>query len=116
MSVEMLMNELRKAPDEISKEKILQNWFDKEISLKTRIPKEDLHCIVALRALIMNKRYTKICELKSTIETTINLLNCYEKYKISEDGLSRGEFERVLIAERQKLHDGKSMDRWLGKE
>jgi hypothetical protein len=114
MSVEILMQELRKAPDEMSKEKILQNWFEKEVRYKTRIPKEDLHCIVALQSLNRNKRFKKllpvICDLSS------NLVSFYLDDKISEDGLSRGEFERILVAERQKLHDSKSMNRWLGKD
>jgi hypothetical protein len=114
MSVELLMNELRKSPDEMSKEKILQNWFEKEVKYKTRIPKEDLHFIVALQTLNKNKRFKKL--LPVTCDMSNNLVGFYLDDKISEDGLSRGEFERILVAERAKLHDNKSMNRWLGKD
>jgi hypothetical protein len=118
MSIQVVLDELRKAPDDLSREKILHNWFGKEVNLKTRIPKQDVIPLAVLEgAICKNKRYTKVCGLKSTIESTNNIIDAFKLDVISEDGASRGEFERVIIAERNKaVQAGATMERWLGKE
>jgi len=119
MALQEMNDELRKTLDDTTNTKVLHSHFHdtKGIELKTNIPKEDLHCIVALEALTEIDRYSKQCGLKNFIQFTKNLIRFYKVDKFSEEGSGNSSFVTVAVAERQKAQNSTStLDRWMGKE